>query len=356
MNFRKPTCLFVLIATGIFFSCSSSDKKQVQKTETSRGPGAALPVQGYVVVPEVIEPSLTIAGTLLPLEETEIHPEVSGRVVTLSVKEGSYVQKGTVLARLFDGDLRAQLQKLKVQLQVAEKTEERQSELLKIGGISQQDYDLSALNVSGLKADIAILQTNIDKTVIRAPFNGRLGFKNISLGAYVTPQTVITTIRQTNVLKLDFSVPEKFSKYVAKGNKVTFTTEGTDDSFEATIRTVESGIDYTTRNLNVHALVPNPGNRLRPGGFANVVFQLGKETNAVMVPSQSIIPGAREKEVVVFNGGKADFRVVETGVRNEEKIEILKGLSIGDTVITTGLLSIKPGAAITISSYLNNED
>jgi len=145
------------------------------------------------------------------MEQTEIHPEVSGRFIRLSVKEGSFVQKGTVLAKLFDEDLIAQLQKLKVQLQVAEKTEQRQSDLLKIGGISQQDYDLSLLSVSGLKADIEILQTEIDKTVVRAPFSGTLGFKNISVGAYVTPQTVVTTIRQTDVLKLEFSVPENIA-------------------------------------------------------------------------------------------------------------------------------------------------
>lgn len=317
---------------------------------------SVLPVEGFVITPEVIKPTLTIAGTLLPMEQTEIHPEVSGRVVFLSVKEGSYVSRGTVLAKLFDGDLRAQLEKLKVQLQVAEKTEGRQADLLKIGGISQQDYDLSLLNVSGLKADIEILQTDIDKTVIRAPFNGTLGFRNISIGAYITPQTIIATIRQNDNLKLEFSVPEKFSKRVKVGNKVAFTTEANDGDFSATIMSVESGINEETRSLDVHAVVRNSANQLKAGGFANVNFQLGEEDRAVMIPAQAVIPGARDKQVIVFNGGKADFRVVETGVRNEEKVEIIKGLTLGDTVVTTGLLSIKPGNDIKISSFSNGND
>lgn len=347
---RIKTCFFIALSVALF-SCGSSAKEKTTAPPTARSGPSALPVQGYVIVPETIRPSLKVAGTLLPMEITEIHPEVSGKVVMLSVREGDYVRKGTVLAKLFDEDLRAQLQKLKVQLEVAEKTEQRQSDLLKIGGISQQDYDLSLLNVSALKADIAILQTNIDKTVIRAPFNGRLGFKNISIGAYVTPQTNITTIRQTDVLKLEFSVPEKFSNQVVLGREVEFTSEAAEGTFRAKIVSTESGIDQSTRSLDVRAVVNNSGNRLKAGGFANVVFNLSEDDRAIMVPSQAIIPGARTKEVILYNGGRASFKVVETGVRDEQKIEIIKGLSIGDTLITTGLLSIKEGSPVTISSY-----
>lgn len=349
MKDRSVPIIGFLFLTMSFLSCGSASEKKTVAT-TSRGP-SAVPVQGYVVVPEVIRPSLRVAGTLLPMEVTEIRPEVSGRVTTLSVREGAYVTKGTVLARLFDEDLRAQLQKLKVQLEVAQKTEERQRDLLKIGGISQQDYDLSLLNVSGLKADISILQTNIDKTVVRAPFSGRVGFKDISIGAYVTPQTIITTIRQTDLLKLEFSVPEKYSNQVVVGRKVTFTSEALSGTFEATILSTESGISHDTRSLDVRALVRNPSNKLKAGGFANVVFNLSEDDRAILIPSQAIIPGARTKEVIVYHDGKAEFKVVETGVRDEEKIEILDGLSIGDTIITTGLLSIKPGSPVTISSY-----
>jgi membrane fusion protein (multidrug efflux system) len=297
-----------------------------------------------------LHPSIEVAGTLLPFEETEIHPEVSGKVTYLSIKEGSHVQKGTLLAKLFDGDLQAQLQKLKVQLQVAQKTEERQSELLKIGGISQQDYDLSALDVSSIKADIQVMQASIDKTIIRAPFDGKVGFRNISIGAFITPATVITTIRQDSKLKLEFSVPEKFTPKVELGNVLYFSIESSNKKYKAKIYATESGITQENRSLKVHAVVENTDKNITAGSFAKVAFDMGDNNDAIMVPTQAVIPEARDKKVIVFNGGNADFKVVTTGTRDSAKVEILSGLNIGDTVITTGLLSIKPGSKIKLSS------
>lgn len=344
---HKIITLFFLL---ILFSCGSSSKKDAQQ-HTRSGPPPSLPVEGYVIEPEIFSADIQIAGSLIPMEESEIHPEVSGKLTMLAIKEGAWVRRGTLLARIFDEDLRAQLKKLQVQLQVARKTMERQNDLLKIGGISQQDYDLSVLNVNSLQADIAILQTEIEKTYIRAPFNGRLGFKNVSIGAYVTPSTVLTTIRQTDQLKVEFSVPEKYAMLVKAGDMVPFTTESQTGKFRAKIMSTESSINQNTRTLAVHAVVPNSANELKAGGFANVTFDLGENKTAVMIPTQAIIPEARDKKVIVYNGGKASFVTVETGARNEEKIEILKGLKIGDTVITTGLLAIKPGSSITISSF-----
>ncbi|MEO8822328.1 MAG: efflux RND transporter periplasmic adaptor subunit [Ginsengibacter sp.] len=338
----------------IIFSLSScgnkSNKIQPPKAGAQIPAPPALPVNGYIIHPSVLRSSIEVAGTLLPFEETEIHPEVSGKVTYLSINEGTHVKRGTLLARLFDGDLQAQLQKLKVQLQVAQKTEERQSELLKIGGISQQDYDLSALDVSSIKADIQVMQAAIDKTIIRAPFDGKVGFKNISIGAFITPSTIITTIRQDSKLKLEFSVPEKFTPKVQLKNVIYFTTEASPKKYEAKIYATESGITQENRSLKVHALVENSDKNITAGSFAKVAFDMGDNSDAIMIPTQAIIPEARDKKVIVFNGGIADFKVVTTGTRDSAKVEILSGLSIGDTVITTGLLSIKPGSEIKLSS------
>ncbi len=350
MHLNQIQRIITLVFLVSLFSCSSKDSNEKVQGRRS-GPPSALPVEGYVIIPEVFSADLQIAGTLIPMEETEIHPEISGKITMLSLKEGTWVSRGTLIARIFDEDLRAQLKKLQVQLEVAHKTMNRQNDLLKIGGISQQDFDLSVLNVNSLQADIAVLQTDIEKTYIRAPFNGRLGFKNVSIGAYVTPATVLTTIRQTDQLKVEFSVPEKYVSLVKTGNLVPFTTESQQGNFKARIISTESGINQTTRSLEVHAIVPNSNNELKPGGFANITFDLGGNRNVVMIPTQAIIPEARDKKVIVFNGGNASFVTVETGARNEGKVEIIKGLSIGDTIITTGLLAIKPGSSITISSY-----
>jgi membrane fusion protein (multidrug efflux system) len=343
----------LLSAIIIFFLCScgnNSNKIQPPKAGSARSDPPALAVQGYIIHPSVLHSSIEVAGTLLPFEETEIHPEVSGKVTYLSIREGAHVKKGTLLARLFDGDLQAQLQKLKVQLQVAQKTKERQEELLKIGGISQQDYDLSALDVSSIKADIQVMQASIDKTIIRAPFDGKIGFKNISIGAFITPSTIITTIRQDSRLKLEFSVPEKYTPTVQLNNVIYFTTEASPKKYEAKIYATESGITQENRSLKVHAVVENTDKNITAGSFAKVAFDMGDNNDAIMIPTQAIIPEARDKKVIVFNGGIADFKVVTTGTRDSAKVEILSGLSIGDTVITTGLLSIKPGSEIKLSS------
>ncbi len=326
------------------------NKKRSSKKFHSHSAPPALDVQGYVIHPSVLHSSIEVAGTLMPFEETEIHPEVSGKVTYLSIKEGAHVKKGTLLARLFDGDLQAQLQKLKVQLQVAEKTEERQAELLKIGGISQQDYDLSSLDVSSIKADMQVMQASIDKTIIRAPFDGKVGFKNISIGAFISPTTIITTIRQDSRLKLEFSVPERFTSKVQMGNVIYFTTESSNKRYKAKIFATESGITAENRSLKVHAVVENIDKNITAGSFAKVSFDMGDNNDAVMIPTQAIIPEARDKKVIEYNGGLANFKVVTTGTRDSAKVEILSGLSIGDTVIITGLLSIKPGSKINLSS------
>ncbi len=351
MKLKYGKFLQVIILV-IFISSCGSKKNKIDPPGQNSMPSAppALSVEGYIIHPSVLHSSIEVAGTLLPFEETEIHPEVSGKVTYLSINEGAHVRKGTLLARLFDGDLQAQLQKLRVQLQVAQKTQERQEELLKIGGISQQDYDLSVLDVSSIKADIQVLQASINKTIIRAPFNGKIGFKNISIGAFITPATVITTIRQDSKLKLEFSVPEKFTPKVQLGNVINFTTESSPKKYTAKIFATESGITQENRSLKVHAVVENTDKNITAGSFAKVAFDMGDDNEAVMIPTQAIIPEARDKKVITYNGGHADFKVVTTGTRDSAKVEILSGLSIGDTVITTGLLSIKPGSKINLSS------
>ncbi|MEO6705256.1 MAG: efflux RND transporter periplasmic adaptor subunit, partial [Ginsengibacter sp.] len=318
------------ISLGMFFlfiisSCGSKSKESASKHSKMNG-SAILQAEAYVINPIVLNANILVAGSLLPFEETEIHPEVSGKVVQVSIREGAFVKRGTLLVKLFDGDLQAQLNKLNIQLKIAHKTQERQEELLKIGGISQQDYDLSLLNVSTIQADIQILRADINKTVIRAPFDGKIGFKNISNGAYITPATIVTTIRQVSKLKLEFSIPEKYSNVAKVGNLITFTTETTSKKYTAKILATESGITQENRSLKVLAVVEHLDKDITSGGFANVEFNLGDNKNAVMIPTQAIIPQARDKKVIVYRNGVAEFNTVVTGIRDSAKVEILQGL------------------------------
>ncbi len=312
-------------------------------------------VDVYVAKPQLFQEKIEVPGTIVANEVAEIHPEVSGRIVQLNIAEGKYVGKGTVLAKLYDGDLRAQLNKLQIQLALAEKTEERQAQLLKIQGISQQDYDISLLQVNSLKADIGILQTSISKTVVRAPFSGKLGLKNISPGAYVSPATVIAVINQTDVLKLDFTIPEKYIDKVKIGQLVTFTFEGSKKELGAKVIATESNVTENTRSLTVRASVIGQDNGLLPGSFAKVQVSFDPDPEALLIPTQAVLPQARGKKVILYKSGTAIFADVTTGIRDSSMVQITDGLKAGDTVVVTGLLSVRPEAKIQIGKIVNSQ-
>lgn len=340
-----------LITLGFLVGITACKEKKSPTTAPSnagRNQGPVM-VNGYIVKTGLVSEPLELPGTLLALEETEIHPEVNGRITGLYINEGSTITKGALMVKLFDGDLQAQLQKLKVQLQIAEKTEERNKELLKINGISQQDYDLSFLQVSNIKADIELIETNIAKTEIRAPYSGKIGFRNVSMGAYVTPATIITTIRQVNQLRLQFSIPEKYSSKIVIGQIIPFSIAGSNQKFQAKIYATESIVSETTRGLNIRCIVQQNNSALVAGGFAKVDMDFAKNENALLVPTQAILPQARGKKVIVYRNGIASFVDVQTGVRDSANVEIISGINAGDTIVTTGLMSIRPEAKIKLT-------
>ncbi len=232
---KLPSKPLRLLLTGIgvviFSSCGNADKnaavgKPGGSQNTQGGQQPAMAVDIFVIKPTLINEKIEVSGSLEANETTEIHPEISGRLVQLNIAEGKFVSKGALLAKIYDGDLQAQIKKLQVQLDIAKTNEERSAQLLKIQGISKSDYDASLLNVNNIKADIDITNANITKTEIRAPFDGKLGLKNISPGAFITPLTVLTTISQVNKLKLQFSVPEKYGQEIKNGQTISFTVNG----------------------------------------------------------------------------------------------------------------------------------
>lgn len=329
------------------FSC---DSKKVQAPAGRARLSGPMSVDGFVISASSISEDVEVPGSLRPFEETEIRSEVGGRVVQMNIREGSVVQKGTLLVKLFDEDLKAQLRKLRVQLQIKEKTEERNRELLEINGISQQEFDLSTLEVENLRADIESTQIAISKTEIRAPYRGVVGLRNLSLGSYISPSDIITTIRQVDQLKLEFAVPEKYAKDIGKGYAVKFRVDGGQHDHSATVMATENSVDQNTRTLQVRAVVSEKSPELVPGVFAKVNLQLGKNDEALLVPTQAVIPNIRNKQVVLLRGDSAQFTVVETGLRDSAYVEIIHGVNAGDTVITSGLMAIRPNTKIRITN------
>jgi len=320
--------ILVLLAIAIAVTACQS-KKQNDGRQRMQGP---MMVDGFIVESHTISDNVEVPGSLLPFEETSIRPEVSGRVVALNIPEGAIVPKGTILVKLFDQDLRAQLRKL-----------------LKISGISQSDYDLSALSVENLKADIETTRIALSKMEIRTPYEGRVGLRNVSLGAYISPTDIITVLRQDKQLKLEFSVPEKYAKNISREYKVQFKVDGGAAYHSATVIATESSVEQTTRTLKVRAVVNEIHAELVPGIFAKVNLQLGKNDHAMLVPTQSILTQARNKQVVICKNGMAKFSVVETGVRDSSYVEIVTGVHVGDTVVTTGLMGLRPDARLKVT-------
>jgi membrane fusion protein (multidrug efflux system) len=343
----RKNSIAVLFAVVFALSC----KEEKKPGAMAGGPSNAgpLPVEARLIQPSSISETIEVTGTIQPFESTEIRPEISGRLVVLNIQEGATVGKGQLLAKIFDGDLQAQLKKLQVQLAIAVKTEERQRELVKIGGISQQDYDLSLLSVNNLNADIELTRVNIGKTEIRAPYAGKLGLKNVSPGAFVSPTNILTTISQVGQLKIEFSIPEKYSAQIRKGMDVDFQIEGSPNTYRAAISATESAVEENTRNLRIRAIIRNPDAYLTPGNFAKVSIIMGRNENAIMIPSMAVIPVARGKQVVVLKDGKPLFTNIVTGLRDSTMVQVTEGLKQGDTLITTGLLFIRPDSKIKVT-------
>ena len=347
MLYKSNVCFQIIFVFLFLISCKEKSKSN-ESPAVPRG-NVAIQAEGFIVKERPLSENIEVPGSLLPFEETDIRSEIPGRLVQLNIPEGSSVKAGFLLAKLFDGDLQAQLRKLQVQLEISTKTAERQKELLTINGISQQEYDLSELQVNNLKADIELVKVNIVKTEIRAPYDGRIGLKNISLGAYVTPTDIITSIRQVNQLKLEFTIPEKYSEGMKRGQLVNFTVSGTSQKFTSSVIATETSIEATTRTLRVRAVVKGNNPSLVPGNFAKISLQMGKNERALIVPTQAIIPQARNKNAVVYNNGTAKFIPVITGIRDSSYIQIIDGLKAGDTVIITALLAIRPDSKIILN-------
>lgn len=341
--------MIVLLGFILFKPKEKNTKAAGERNLGARGRSLAK-VDAFVVKPSVLIDEISVSGSLLAYEEVELKNEVAGRVVFIDLPEGKFVEKGTLLVKLFDDDLQAGLKKLQIQLAIQEKIHERQSELLKVNGISQNDYDQTGLQLNSLRADIEVQKVLIRKTEVMAPFDGVIGLRNISVGAEVTPATLLATIRSEDKLKLDFSVPEKYSSEIRPGMKISFTMSNDDKIYEATVMATERGIDVNTRNLKVRAVVDNKSEHLLPGAFTDVNLKLNEKKNALMIPTQAIIPSEQSKSVILSRSGKAHFVEVKTGVRRSSAIEVTSGLQLGDTIITNGILFLKEGSKLSFST------
>lgn len=343
--------MYPLLLAG-FFVISCKSKKEEPRQQNS-GPQSVI-VDVIIAGKNNISNIVEVNGSVVANEAANLQPEVSGRLTYLNIPEGAKVTEGTVLARINDADLQASTQKVKVQLELAQKNEERLRKLLSIGGINQADYDAVLNQVNTFKADLDILKAQIDKTVLKAPFTGVLGLRMVSPGTYVTPATVLATLQQTDRVKIDFTIPEAYTDLIGKGKTVNIKTNGKEALKKAVIIATEPQIDATTRNLKVRAQLD--GANINPGGFVKVLLETGGQNNSILVPTNAIIPDAKAKKVVVVKDGKGKLTDIVTGLRVNGLAEVLSGLQVGDSIAVSGVLFVRPNSSLKVRGVKQIEE
>ena len=315
---------------------------------TAAAGSSTLAVEAYLVTPHVIENKIYTTGTLIANEEINLSSESSGIIQEIYLEEGKAVLKGDLLVKINDSELRAQLTRGEFRLNLAEDREKRQKQLLEKGGISQEEYDATLNEVNVLRAEVALTEAQIAKTEVRAPFAGMLGLKYVSDGSYISPNSQITTLQDIDPIKIDFSVPERYAALVQLGSKVRFRIQGVEGDLEATVYAKEPRINTATRTLQVRAQSANPDGKLLPGSFADLELTLNTIDNALMVPTISLVPDLEGQKVFLMRNGLVQPQRVETALRTDLKVQIIEGVQEGDTVLTTGLLQVRPGMEVNI--------
>lgn len=308
-----------------------------------------LPIQILLVKSGSLDNKLVVTGSVLANESLELKSEESGKITGLYFKEGKRVKKGELLLRINDEEIRAQLEKEKYNQKLNQDIENRQRKLLEKDAISQEEYDNALNRLNTNTADLKLLEAQLDKTQITAPFEGVIGLRYISDGAYITPTTIIATLYNISPAKIEFAVPGRYSTQVKPGQKILFTIESDTQDFEGDVYAIEPRIDPTTRTLKIRALAENSKGLLLPGQFVKVGLILSSVSNAILVPTEAVIPDLNNHKVFVMEGGKAKEVKVETGMRTETQLEILSGLKPGDSLITTGILQLRAGMAVQVT-------
>mgnify|MGYP006145321259 CR=1 FL=1 len=325
----------------------------VSKDAETQGPSGAqaqsneIPVNVIEVKSERLENNLNITGTVIPNEEVSLRSEISGLVERITFKEGEFVKKGTPLLYLNDDELEAQYQRLDYTKKLYESQENRQKQLLEREAISQEEYDISLNQFNTNLSDLKLVEAQLSKTVIRAPFDGVVGLRQISEGSVIGTGDVIANVVNIDPIKIEFSIPERYANAVEIGSKISFSNDGGGENGEGTVYAFEPTIDAATRTLKLRASSPNKQRRFLPGMFIRIKYTLGVEENALMVPSESVIPELSGYKLFVLNDqNQAEERVVRIGTRTEKDVQILEGLEVGDLVLTTGILQVRVGSPL----------
>jgi membrane fusion protein (multidrug efflux system) len=334
--------LFMITLIAGCYARGGEEKKQLPAVAIV----PSVPVDGNIIKPSSLKEELEITGSLEANQQVDIVSELTRKITRINVREGAYVQTGQLLFELDNADLLAQLERLHQQEKLASLNEERLRDLISHEAVVQQDYDQAFTNLKVLQAQIAELQVTISKTRIKAPFSGQVGIVHVYQGAVVSVNTILTNLQDNSVIKLDFQVPEKYAHIITDGSEQKFTVASDTKQYTAKVIARESKLDQNTRTLLVRAISQNPGRALLPGQSARLHLALSSSNEALMVSSQALIPSSQGYSVYVVKNNQVQLSPIEIGQRSPYAVEVLHGVNNGDTVVTSNLLRLQPGATV----------
>lgn len=342
--------IVIIILGIIIYPKVKPEEASPQEQEASSANNSALRIDVTVIKPKRIENIIKITGAILANESVSLRSEISGKVENIYFQEGQRVKKGDLILSINDDEIVAQLEGLKYTQQLSERIEYRQRQLLEKEAISKEEYDIALTTLQTTQSDIKETEARLAKHKIYAPFNGIVGLRQVSEGSYISPSDLVANMYNINPIKIEFSVPGKYTPLVNKGDKINFTVEASDNEFEGTIYAMEPRIDPQTRTLQIRAICDNDEEVLIPGQFANINYILDVLPSALMIPSEAIIPELNSHKVFTYKNGIAEQASISIGLRTENEVQAIKGINAGDTVITSGILQVRQGTPVSINS------
>ncbi|MCX2452010.1 efflux RND transporter periplasmic adaptor subunit [Pedobacter sp. PLR] len=339
--FLPVLCSMLLVA------CEASKEKTQKPSAAASAEANKLDVDAIVVNEENLNHEEVIVGTMAPFQEVAIVSEIAQKIIQVAFQDGGYVNKGQLLYKLNDADLKARLKGLNSELQLARLNEQRIANLLKTETVNQQQYDETAVKLHALEAQREVLQVALNKTEIKAPFSGNIGISKVDPGSFVSPGTELVSLQDHGTIKINFSVPEKYLPLVKTGSKINFTTAVSDQQQSASIKATEPGLNAQNRALQVQAITANPGGKFRSGLSVKIHFSTSaKDAKAINLPTEALIPGEAGYSVFVVKNGSAKSMPVSIGNRTETVATIISGLNNGDSVIVSNLLRLGDGVPV----------
>ncbi len=352
--------VLVGLAIGAYFAWQWFDGTSVENGESEgpqRGGGQAVPVDVVAAWQGTIQESVAAVGTTVARESVDVVAEVAGRISRIGFEEGETVAEGDVLFELDSVREESELREAVANLEDARVKYERARALREDGSVPQAQVDeLNAMR-QGAEARVAVARSRVRDRRLLAPFDGRTGLREVSLGAFVEPGTVLTTLDDLAVVRVDFSVPERFLGALRIGQDVTARNVGfRDHAFEGQVTRIGTRVDPITRTVPVQSEFDNSDGDLRPGMFMTVHLVLRQQDDAVLVPEQALLTQARNIYVYVVEDDKVKRVDVVIGQRRRGEVQIADGLAAGDTVVVTGQQRLRDGAEVRVRQELGRDD